>query len=104
MRVRALARDNPRYGYRRIKALRVHEGWSVNLKRVHRVWRREGLKEAKVLVEDHRLGNNHHRPHSARGYRTPAEFAAAQIQPGVASLPPAASVPLPDPATPRISS
>lgn len=245
MRVRALARDNPRYGYRRIRALLVREGWSVNLKRVHRLWCREGLKvpqvqrkrrrlgqsengcvrrrserpnhvwsydfvhdqtadgrglkllpvvdeytrecltieverhltardvvstleylfelrgepefirsdngpefiaeavrtwlarrgsktlyiapgspwenaysetfnsrlrdellarevfetlkEAKVLVEDHRLGYNQHRPHSALGYRTPAEFAAAQIQPGVAPLPPAASVPLPDP-------
>jgi putative transposase len=34
------------------------------------------LFEAKVLVEDYRGHYNHHRPHSALGYRTPAEFAA----------------------------
>ena len=243
LRIRALARENPRFGYRRIRALLVREGWSVNRKRVHRLWRREGLKvpqvqrkrrrlggsengcarrraegpdhvwsydfihdqtadgrglkmlpvvdeftrecltieverglpaedvvstleylfevrgepefirsdngpefiaeavkswlarrgsktlyiapgspwenayretfnsrlrdelldrevfetltEAKVLLEDHRLDSNHRRPHSALGYRTPAEFAAAQIKPGVAPLPPADAVPIP---------
>lgn len=246
LRIRALAREHPRYGYRRIKALLVREGWSVNLKRVHRLWRREGLKvpqiqrkrrrlgqsengctrrrserpdhvwsydfihdqtadgrglkmlavvdeftrecltieverhlkakdvistleylfevrgepefirsdngpefiaeavrswladrgaktlyiapgspwenaysetfnsrlrdelldrevfetlkEAKVIVEDHRLDYNHRRPHSSLGYRTPAEFAADQIKPGVAPLPPADAMPIPDPA------
>src|SRR4051812_28239332 len=48
----------------------------------------ETLKEAKVILEDHRLDDNHRRPHSSLGYRTPAEFAAAPIKPGVASLPP----------------
>lgn len=35
------------------------------------------LKEAQVLVEDHRLAYNHHRPHSALNYMTPAAFAAS---------------------------
>ncbi|MGI8541364.1 MAG: integrase core domain-containing protein, partial [Rubrobacteraceae bacterium] len=35
------------------------------------------LLEAKVLVEDYRGHYNHHRPHSALDYRTPAEFAVA---------------------------
>jgi putative transposase len=35
------------------------------------------LLEAKVLVEDYRGHYNHHRPHSALGYQTPAEFVAA---------------------------
>ena len=33
-----------RYGYRRIRALLQAEGFNVNLKRVYRIWRREGLK------------------------------------------------------------
>jgi len=39
-----LASQYGRYGYRRITALLRAEGWSVNHKRVERIWRREGLK------------------------------------------------------------
>jgi putative transposase len=39
-----LSQENPRYGYRRVWALLRREGWSVNKKRVHRLWRQEGLK------------------------------------------------------------
>lgn len=39
-----LASEYGRYGYRRITALLQHQGWSVNHKRVERIWRREGLK------------------------------------------------------------
>ena len=33
-----------RYGYRRITALLRAAGWAVNVKRVERIWRLEGLK------------------------------------------------------------
>jgi len=40
------------------------------------------VAEAKVLAEDHREHYNHHRPHGALGYKTPAEFAADEAQRG----------------------
>jgi putative transposase len=40
----ALARQYGRYGYRRITALLRDAGWTVNRKRVERIWQREGLK------------------------------------------------------------
>ena len=39
-----LARQYGRYGYRRITALLLAEGWTCNHKRVERIWRAEGLK------------------------------------------------------------
>lgn len=39
-----LARQYGRYGYRRITALLRDAGWTVNPKRIERIWRREGLK------------------------------------------------------------
>jgi putative transposase len=40
----ALARQYGRYGYCRITALLRRAGWTVNKKRVERIWRCEGLK------------------------------------------------------------
>ena len=40
----ALAIQYGRYGCRRINAMLRQAGWTVNLKRVERIWRREGLK------------------------------------------------------------
>ena len=42
--VEAFERHKGRYGYRRIREMLVAEGWRVNIKRVYRIWRREGLK------------------------------------------------------------
>ena len=39
------------------------------------------LKEAQVLIEDHRQEYNAHRPHSSLNYQTPAAFAASHRQP-----------------------
>jgi transposase InsO family protein len=44
--MRAFAEANPRWGYRRIHTLLVGAGWPVNLKRVERLWRAEGLRVA----------------------------------------------------------
>ncbi|MDP6045899.1 MAG: IS3 family transposase [Phycisphaerae bacterium] len=38
---------HPRYGYRMITDALRRDGWSVNAKRVYRLWRREGLKVAR---------------------------------------------------------
>ena len=57
----------------------------------------ETLKEAKVILEDHRLDYNHRRPHSSLDDLAPAEFAAGQAKPGVASLSPGEAVPFPNP-------
>ena len=43
---------------------------------LNREWFRD-LREAKVLIESWRQFYNHRRPHSALGYRPPAQFAAA---------------------------
>ena len=40
----AFAIEYGRYGYRRIAAMLRDAGWVVNIKRVERIWRREGLK------------------------------------------------------------
>lgn len=40
----AFATEYGRYGYRRIAAMLLGAGWVVNVKRVKRIWRREGLK------------------------------------------------------------
>ena len=53
-----LASQYGRYGYRRITALLRHEGWSVNHKRVERIWRREGLKVPKKQPKRGRLWLN----------------------------------------------
>lgn len=46
-RLRELAMKHKRYGYRRVAALLRREGLQVNDKRVHRLWKREGLTLAR---------------------------------------------------------
>jgi putative transposase len=55
-RVLELVRRHPRYGYRRIWALLRAEGFRVNRKRVHRVWREQGLKVPRKQRKKRRLG------------------------------------------------
>ena len=42
-RIKDLAAEHGRYGYRRITALLHREGEQINVKRVHRIWKSEGL-------------------------------------------------------------
>jgi putative transposase len=45
--LRRLARRHRRYGYRRLRALLVRDGWAVNVKRVRRLCRSLGLQTRK---------------------------------------------------------
>ena len=52
----ALVRAHPRYGYRRVWAMLQWDGWRVNRKRIHRLWRREGFKVPGKQRKKRRLG------------------------------------------------
>ena len=54
--IKRLARRHPRFGYRRVHALLVRRGWTVNLKRVHRLWIELGLKRPIRLRKARKLG------------------------------------------------
>ena len=68
-RMRELARRHPRYGYRRIAALLRAEGWSVNLKRVHRLSRWEGLKMPRTKRKKRAIGSSRNTCHQRRAER-----------------------------------
>ncbi len=51
LRIRALAREHPRYSYRRIRALLRREGWPVNLKRVQRTQGRRFRQDPVAYLE-----------------------------------------------------
>ena len=54
----ALATRYGRYGYRRITAMLQAAGWAVNVKRVERIWRLEGLKVPRKQPRKGRLWLN----------------------------------------------
>jgi transposase InsO family protein len=43
-RLRAIAREHPRWGYKMAARVVRREGWTANRKRIQRLWRDEGLK------------------------------------------------------------
>jgi transposase InsO family protein len=57
-RMHELVRAHPRRGYRMICGMLRLEGWRVNRKRVHRLWRREGLKVPGTQRKRARLGHS----------------------------------------------
>jgi putative transposase len=57
-RMEKLRRKRPRYGYRRIWQGLVREGWRVNQKRVHRLWKEAGWQIRKKAKKKRRLGSS----------------------------------------------
>ena len=57
-RLRELSRERPRWGYRRAHARLLEEGWSLNRKRVGRLWREEGLRVPHRRRKRQRLGES----------------------------------------------
>ena len=54
--IKRLARRHPRFGHRRIHAMLARRGWTVNLKRVRRLWIELGLKRPLRLRKPRKLG------------------------------------------------
>jgi putative transposase len=54
--IKRLARRHPRFGYRMVHALLVRRGWTINIKRVRRVWIELGLKRPVRLRKARKLG------------------------------------------------
>ena len=56
--MRRIALREPRAGYRSVTRYLRREGWRVNVKRVHRLWKREGLKVPSKVRKRRRLGES----------------------------------------------
>jgi putative transposase len=56
--LRQFSRDRPRWGYRRGHRHLIEQGWSVNRKRVQRLWREEGLGVPQRKRKRRRLGDS----------------------------------------------
>jgi putative transposase len=57
-RLREISRERPRWGYRRAHASLLNEGWSINRRRVQRLWREEGLRVPARRSKRRRLGSS----------------------------------------------
>jgi len=57
-RLRKISEDRPRWGYRRAHGHLLTEGWSLNRKRVQRIWREEGLRVPAKAKKRRRLGES----------------------------------------------
>jgi putative transposase len=56
--LRAFSAERPRWGYRQAHHRLREEGWSVNRKRVQRLWREEGLRVPQRRRKRRRLGDS----------------------------------------------
>lgn len=57
-RIHELVGRHPRYGYRRVWALLRAEGWRVNRKRIHRLWKQEKLRVPRKQHKKRSLGSS----------------------------------------------
>jgi putative transposase len=57
-RMHELVRRHPRFGYRRIGAMLRAEGRRINLKRVRRLWKKEGFRVPSRTHKKRRLGHS----------------------------------------------
>jgi transposase InsO family protein len=71
--IRRLARRHPRWGYRRVHAVLERDGWRVNIKRVHRLWKELGLRRP---VRRRKTGKSTAKPGSSANScsKQPAQF------------------------------
>jgi len=67
--IRRIARSEPRAGYRGVARYLKREGWRVNIKRIHRLWKQEGLKVPAKARKRRRLGNPEHGTQRLRAER-----------------------------------
>jgi transposase InsO family protein len=56
--MRRIARRETRAGYRGVARYLGREGWKVNIKRIHRLWKQEGLRVPAKTRKKRRLGNS----------------------------------------------
>lgn len=54
-RLRQIAREKPRWGWRKAHDVLVREGWTLNRKRTRRLWRAEGLRRPQNCRKRRRL-------------------------------------------------
>ena len=58
--MRCWARAEPRWGYRMVAGKLREEGWAVNFKRVHRLWKQAGLRVPTKVRKRRSLGSREH--------------------------------------------
>ena len=68
-RLHELARQRPRFGYRQMTRLLRLEGFRVSFKRVHRIWKAEGLKVRRKPKKKRAKGKSKHACHRLRAER-----------------------------------
>ena len=56
--MRRIAQREPRACYRSVARYLRREGWQANIKRIHRLWKQEGLKVPAKARKKRRLGNS----------------------------------------------